>query len=140
MKRDTPPGRTSISWIVLVNPFGPHHCATCLGSVNAVHTSSRGASSRRSVAISRSAVLDVLFFPAMFLLPALQLVQISFQPVEALFPHPAIIFEPGIDGLQCLRLDAAGAPLRLTPARNETGVLQDFEMLGNGGQAHIERL
>src|SRR5208282_3297591 len=42
-----PPGRTSHSQTGLVNPFGPHHCARCFGSVHALKTSSRGASNSR---------------------------------------------------------------------------------------------
>ena len=40
---------------VFVNPFGPHHCARCSGSVHALNTSSRGASMTRVVTISLSA-------------------------------------------------------------------------------------
>src|SRR6266436_2463034 len=43
--------------MVFVKPIGPHHCATCLGSVHALNTSSRGASKTRVRTISRSAVL-----------------------------------------------------------------------------------
>src|ERR1051325_1610369 len=126
MKRQTPPGRTSISWIVFVKPFGPHHCATCFGSVHTAHTSSRGASSNRSPTISRSAV-DDSFLPAMFLLLALQLVQIIFQPIEALVPHPAIISEPVVHRFECLGLDTAGTPLGLASARDQACALQHFE-------------
>src|SRR6266545_6909511 len=42
--------------MVFVKPFGPHHCATCLGSVHASNTRSRGASMTRVVTISGSAV------------------------------------------------------------------------------------
>src|SRR5882762_453050 len=41
--------------MVFVKPIGPHHCATCLGSVHALNTSSRGASKTRDRTISRSA-------------------------------------------------------------------------------------
>src|ERR1700693_232136 len=55
--RHAPPGRTSISWIVVRNPFGPYQCGRCFGSVHTLNTSSRGASSRRVVTISRSGVV-----------------------------------------------------------------------------------
>jgi hypothetical protein len=42
-----PPGRASISRTVLINPFGPQNCARCLGSVNILKTSPRGASNMR---------------------------------------------------------------------------------------------
>src|SRR5207244_9512256 len=53
-KRHTPPGFTSILWVVVVKPFGPHHSPMCSGSVHAFHTSSRGASKTRVPRISRS--------------------------------------------------------------------------------------
>src|ERR1700686_3488474 len=54
-KRHTPPGFTSLSWVVVVKPFGPHHCTICLGSVHALKASSRGASKVRVMTICRSA-------------------------------------------------------------------------------------
>src|SRR5713101_596406 len=51
--RKEPPGRTSISQIGLVNPFGPHHFAICFGSIHALNTTSRGASRRRVMTSSR---------------------------------------------------------------------------------------
>src|SRR5580698_3427602 len=33
----------------MTEPFGPHHCFMCSGSVNACHTSSRGASNTREM-------------------------------------------------------------------------------------------
>ena len=52
--RYRPPGRTSISQTGFVKPFGPHHCATCFGSVQASNTRSRGASKVRVSTKSRS--------------------------------------------------------------------------------------
>src|SRR6266571_3434705 len=53
-KRHTPPGFTSMMYVVVVKPFGPHHFAMCSGSVHTFHTRSRGASKMRTAAISRS--------------------------------------------------------------------------------------
>src|SRR3984893_1027509 len=53
-RRNVPPGRGSISRTVLVNPFGPQNCARCLGSVNSLKTSSRGASNVRATTMTRS--------------------------------------------------------------------------------------
>src|SRR3979409_458085 len=120
--RQRPPGRTSISWIVVLKPFGPHHCATCFGSTNASHTSSRGASNRRDITISRSGVTATeLFFSliadmllllmncfsfrfgcfqagifraGIFQLVLFELVQIGVEAVETLFPELAIVFHP----------------------------------------------
>src|SRR6185503_15413639 len=67
-KRQTPPGFTSILWVVVVKPFGPHHLPICSGSVQTFHTSSRGASKTRVPRISRSPtsaafLLSVAMFP-----------------------------------------------------------------------------
>src|SRR6267154_6872853 len=53
-KRQTPPAFTSILWVVVVKPFGPHHSPMGPGSVHTFHTSSRGASKTRVPRISRS--------------------------------------------------------------------------------------
>src|SRR4051794_10399822 len=95
MKIHSPPGRTSIDCVVVVKPFGPHHCATCRGSVHASKTRSRGASKTRVVAISRSAVLllSIVAFMVLLLL-FFQFAQIFVQPVEALLPETAVVIEP----------------------------------------------
>src|SRR5712664_339348 len=77
-KRQTPPGFTSILWVVLVKPFGPHHSPMCSGSVHAFHTSSRGASKTRVPRISRSPT------SAAFLLSAANLRLLGDQIGEAL--------------------------------------------------------
>jgi len=47
MMRKAPPTRSSRTGTELVNPRGPNHCAIILGSVQACHTSVRGASNTR---------------------------------------------------------------------------------------------
>src|SRR5258706_9659222 len=56
MNCHTPPGRTSISCMVVVKPLGPHHCTICTGSTQASKTRARGAAMTAVVTISRSAV------------------------------------------------------------------------------------
>src|SRR4249920_797528 len=65
-KRHTPPGFTSMLWVVVVKPLGPHQRPTCSGSVQTFHTSSRGASKTRVAAISRSPTSAALLSAAMF--------------------------------------------------------------------------
>src|SRR5437899_11858302 len=77
-KRQTPPGFTSILWVVVVNPFGPHHWPMCSGSVHTFHTSSRGASKTRVPRISRSPT------SAAFLLSAAMLRLLGDKGSEAL--------------------------------------------------------
>src|SRR5271155_2180208 len=65
-KRHTPPGRKSKLWVVVVKPFGPHHCARCLGSVHAANTKSRGAANSRTPVIERGSLSrSRLFLAAM---------------------------------------------------------------------------
>src|SRR5712671_3632075 len=66
-KRQTPSASTSILWVVVVKPFGPHHLAMCSGSVHSFHTSSRGASKTRVPRISRSPTSAVLLLSAAML-------------------------------------------------------------------------
>src|SRR5438034_10002027 len=99
----TPPGRTSISWIVLRKPRGPHHCAMCFGSVHIVQTRSRGASNTRVPMISRCSAATgfAAFFATMscFLL-FLQLLQVFIESIETLFPEAAVVLHPIGDFLQ----------------------------------------
>src|SRR5271170_7017855 len=137
----TPPVRTFIVAIVVVKPFGPHHCTTCSGSVIAFHTSSRGELNTRAMTISRSAVsLAGTFFLAFtFLLLRLKLVQIFPEPVEAFLPVLAVLLDPVRHFLQRLRRDSARSPLRFASARDQPGALQHLEVFGYGGQRHLER-
>ena len=69
-KRHTPPGFTSMLWVVVVKPLGPHQRTTCSGSVHTFHTSSRGAAKTRVAAISRSPTsVGALLAAAIFHVP-----------------------------------------------------------------------
>src|SRR5690349_20653803 len=85
VKIQTPPGLTSISWMVFVNPFGPHQLTTCLGSVQADQTNSRGAFKMRVMNISRSAVGLFVSVLAIGLSLMEKIIQVSFQFVKVLF-------------------------------------------------------
>src|SRR5882757_3469003 len=56
----SPPGFTSIVSVVFVNPFGPHHCVMCAGSVHTFHNSSREALTTLVSMISLSVVVTTL--------------------------------------------------------------------------------
>src|SRR5258707_14352535 len=66
-KRQTPPAFTSILWVVVVKPSGPHHMPMCSGSVHTFHTNSRGASKTRIPRISRSPTRAAFLFSAAIL-------------------------------------------------------------------------
>src|SRR5260370_14426467 len=115
--RKAPPGRRSISHTGLVKPRGPHHFAKWSGSVHILNTSSRGASMRRLRMSSRSAaavagcaigivprmVASAAWFAGSGFLRGLDFLQILVQPVEALFPEPAVVLDPIGDVLLPLR-------------------------------------
>src|SRR5580704_16753179 len=135
-KRQTPPGRNSKRDVVVVKPFGPHHCARCFASVHTENTRSRGASNSRMPMIERGSLCrSRLLFTAMsfnlgFRRFGLQHFQIGVEAIETLLEEPAIAFEPIVDVFERLRLDAAGAELRFAAARDQAGALQHLEMLG----------
>src|ERR1700686_1402928 len=140
-KRQTPPGRNSKRDVVVVKPFGPHHCARCFGSVHAANTSSRGAANSRMPMIERGSLcrsrllFTAMFFTLGFRRFGLRRFQIGVEAIKALLEEPAIVFEPVVDVFECLRLDAAGAELRFAAARDQAGALQHLEMLGDRRQA-----
>src|SRR3970282_1378219 len=105
-------------------------------------TRSRGASMTRVATISRSPCVvggRGLAGRVMFLLLFLQLAQIVVQAVVALFPEAPVVFEPVAGRLKGGEFEPAGAPLRLAPAGDEAGPLEHLEVLGHGGQGHLER-
>src|SRR5579885_1861655 len=161
-RRQLPPGRTSISDIVVVNPCGPHHFSTCLGSVHIWKTRSRGALNNRVSTISRSAppfasiglwLVRSVFsrgisspvqcrrpLPVTTLASFLNGAEINVQPVEAFSPEPVIVFNPIGCVLQGACTQAAGPQLSLTSALDQAGPLQHFQVLGNSRKAHLEGL
>src|SRR3990170_8559442 len=145
--RYLPPTRRSISQWGHVKPFGPHQLMKCSGSVQALHTSSRGASNTRSMTSACSVdVVGALLASAIcvlllsLLLTLLNLSEVFVQAIETLLPEAAISFQPFIGVLERARAEPAGAPLRLATARDQAGALQHLEVLGDRGQAHLEGL
>src|SRR5438445_5934052 len=141
MNRHTPPGRKSISCIVVVKPFGPHQFTMCFGSLHNFQTSSRGASNTRLAAISRAAV-SLLFATAadIFLLLFLQIGEVFVETIECVFPEAAVVRDPVGDLLERAGVEAARTPLRVAAARDQAGMLRDFEVLRDCRQAHVKWL
>src|SRR5262245_61567 len=143
VRRQVPPGRTSISWMVVVKPFGPHHCATCSGFVQASNTSVRGASKRRVSTTSRPAVeraSSLLAFTGTILLLLGELTQVRVEAVEALLPEAPVEGRPVGDVLEGRRLQPARTPLRLAAAGDQSGALEHLQVLRDRRHAHVERL
>src|SRR5215510_852533 len=151
-KRYLPPTRRSTLQAGEVNSLGPHQRIKCSGSVQAFHTSSRGASKTRVMTISRPADLlsELSFFAAILFLLGfrlsvlrlafLQLAKILVQTVEALLPVATITPHPIGDLLEGTRRDPAGPPLSVAPALDQSSLLQHLEVLRNGWKAHLEWL
>src|SRR5882762_6117767 len=117
-------------------------------SVRAFQTSATGASKVRSTT-SGSSFVTTLSFAAISLLLALsflrlvlalQFLEVAVQLVEALLPVAPVVLDPVGDALERIGLKPAGTPLRLAAALDQASALEHFEVLGNGGQAHLEGL
>ena len=93
-----------------------------------------------AISFGHASLLRVLCagFSAVLGLLGLQLLQVGLQAIQPLVPKPAIAFQPVVDGPQAVGRDAARAPLRLPPARDQPGPLQHLEVLGDGRQADVE--
>jgi len=65
--------------------------------------------------------------------------QIVIQTIEALRPEPPVVRHPIGDVFERRSRDAARPPLRLAPARNQTGMFQYLEVAGDGGHTHRKR-
>src|SRR6266851_7585963 len=91
--RMAPPGRASSSQTGFVNPCGPHHCATHFGSVQALNTSSRGASNTR-VSTNSCSSFAMRFPVAILFLLFLHVAQIVIQSIEALRPKFLVVRHP----------------------------------------------
>src|SRR5262245_46344182 len=88
-------------------------------------------------------ILDVItvlsLFPSVFRFLFLQYLQILVQSVKALLPVAAIMLHPVSDFLERARFEPTRPPLRLATAYDQTSLLQNFEVFGDGRKAHIER-
>ena len=70
----------------------------------------------------------------------MQNTQIIVESIKPLFPKPAIFLQPAVGFLERPRIDFARPHLCIPAARNQTCTLEHLEMLGDGRQAHFERL
>src|SRR5437899_12643481 len=108
--RMAPPGRKSNSHTGLVNLWGPHHRATCFGSVHTLNTSSRGASNTR-VSTNSCSSLGLVLLVAMVFLLFLDFPQIVIQTTQTLRPKLLVMRQPIGNVLERRSSDPAGAPL-----------------------------
>src|ERR1700722_7453125 len=126
MNRQRPPSRMSISRVSVVKPSGPNQRTTSAGSLQALKTRSRGASSTRDSTISRSRVQVSRAAASVIIIGLLrgwrlQRAQERIEAVEAGLPGFAGVFGPGRGGLQRRRLQPAGPPLSVAAAADQAG-------------------
>src|SRR5712691_2767884 len=129
------------------------HCLMSSLSVSAFQTRATGASKVRSTTSGSSFVAALLVAALLFaaislllalnflrLVLALQFLEVGTQLVEALLPVAPVVLDPVGDVLERIRLEPAGPPLRLAAALDQACALEDLEVLGDGGKAHVEGL
>src|SRR4051794_35661400 len=92
--RYLPPTRRSIWPGGDVKLAGPHQRINRAGSVQALKTSSRGASKTRVMTSSRVPVPEPVLLVAKLLLLVLQRLQVLVQAIEAIFPALAVSLQP----------------------------------------------
>src|SRR5258706_16346987 len=117
-------------------------------SVSALQMSATGASKVRSTTSGSCFVARLLFAAISFLLAlnilhfvlALQLLEVALQLVEALLPVAAVVLDPVGNALERVGLEPARSPLRFAAALDQPRALEHLEVLGHGGQAHVEGL
>ena len=62
------------------------------------------------------------------------------ESVEALFPEGAMLGDPVGGGVQWPRIEAAAVNSSLAAALHKPGLFQDFQVLRDSGERHVERL
>src|SRR5215218_9866903 len=109
--------------------------AASSGSVQARHTTSRGASKTRVMVncFVAEAVCSGIRL-------SFQLAESLIEQVEALVPLVAVAIDPGGCLVERLRAEGAPAPLRVGGALDEARTLEHLEVLRDRGTAHGERL
>jgi hypothetical protein len=66
--------------------------------------------------------------------------QVFMESVEALFPEGAMLGDPVGGGVQWPRIEAAAVNSSLAAALHKPGLFQDFQVLRDSGERHVERL
>src|SRR4051812_40905437 len=96
MKDQIPPSRKSNECVVMVKPRGPYQWPRCSALVQALKTSSRGASKVRSRTISRadSGATGLLCCAVIFSFLLLKFLKVLVESIEAFFPEAPVVIQP----------------------------------------------
>jgi hypothetical protein len=65
--------------------------------------------------------------------------QVVIELIEVGFPEPAVLIEPFAGIFECRCGEPAWTPLCVAVAHNQSGVLEHLQVLGDGGEGHVER-
>src|SRR5438128_5918396 len=68
----------------------------------------------------------------------LQLAQVCVEAIEALLPEDPVPLHPLRRIPQAVGLEPGGAPLGVTPARDQPGLLEHLEVLRYGWEGHVK--
>src|SRR5512145_2888981 len=152
-RRYLPPTRTSITQESRDMPidFGTHHCLNSSGVVHASNTMRAGALKIRVTTISRSdfrstvvpffmGVGSLSLFASIDLLLPFQLFDNLVQFVEACVPELAVPLDPRRLVVQPERPQLAGPHATDLLGGDETGLLQNADVLLHARQGHVELL
>src|SRR5258708_3728423 len=143
--RHSPPGRASILSTVVAYSRGPNHCDTSFGSVNALNTSSRGASKTRVMVSScfpGSMTYSVFATVCAFAVIGFLLLygrQVFVESLETLVPKLPVLAHPISRLLQAAAVQPARPPLCLPALPDQPRPLQHFQVFGDAGKAQVER-
>jgi hypothetical protein len=109
----------------LVKCSGPHHLVTSSGSVQTCHTSSRGASRRRSITIVCSPIVDC---SAIAVCLSLDFAEVMRKAIQPALPDVAVLLEPVRGLAQRCTFEAGRTQLGGAPARDEPRPLEHLEV------------
>jgi hypothetical protein len=88
--------------------------------------------------LPRSIRVAVIVFLLALLSIIVKLTEIRVQAFEALLPMPPVLADPVGDVPEWCRAEPAWPPLRLTPLFDESGALEDLEVLRDRREAEVE--
>src|SRR5215468_12554720 len=65
-------------------------------------------------------------------------VEVAFESIQVRGPKPTVLLDPGSGVFEWPGIQAAGTPLRLAAAQDQSGALKHLQMLRDRGHGHLE--
>jgi hypothetical protein len=139
--RHSPPGRTSMECVDVVNLRGPTSGPRAWDQSKCENKAARRAKMRvRMSSFLACPAAELLVVSAMLFLLGFKPTQIVVQAVEPLLPSHAIVLDPVGDVFKSDGMDPARAPLCSPAAGDKPCVFKHFYVLGDGRHAHLKGL